>query len=440
MDSPLWTLAELVNTAAIVASAQLYLHRRLGTQGRQTLRLALGGLVVISLLMGCQLLSVHDSIRIPVLAVFCVLYGLHVAGGTRSQRVFHALLAFSLAGLSDVVVFSVLTFLPGVTFPMLLDQTEYRLIAMVASKLILVPLAIAYSRRREDENDSGLHLAYVAFVPLMSMAMLTVLIQYETSLNGHGSLGLLLLSLGLFVMNLVLLALHGRLAARATELHEKQHMLEKSEQQNRYFQEILAASDSLQGFRHDLKNHLQVLGGFLQMGKQERAMEYLGEIGSFVNRSDVIVDTGVPLVDAVVGCKVALAKSQGVDIRHAIRLEKDIPIQALDLCSLLGNTLDNALEACARIEGGERRYIRLELTAEDGAVNLAVINSIKPVAGQANLKSGKPGGGHGIGLSVVRKAVQKYNGSMEILQDGHEFNVQIKLPAPQPTPTQPGTL
>ena len=426
MGSPLWTVAEFLNNAAIVACFQLYLHRRLGTRRPEAWRLLLGGLMSLIALSVSQYTHLQDSIRMPLLAVCCMLYGAFVSGGTLSQRLFHAFIAFSLVGLSDVVAMALITFLPGVTFGMVLQPTPYRLAAMVAAKAVLVPMAFWNSRRMESESASGPHLIYVAFVPLTSMAMLTALIQYEAELNNHGSMGLTLLTLGLLAINIMLLGLHGRLAVRATELQEKQRMLEQSEIQNRNFQETLAANNNMRGFRHDLKNHLQVLNCLLGMNRLERAREYLQEIGDFVDRNDFNVNSGVPLVDAVLGSKIAMAKRLEIDIHHTVLLEEDLPIEALDLCSLLGNTLDNALEACQKIaEGGERR-IELALLARGGKLELTVRNTAPSGCG-SSLQSTKKEEGHGLGLSIVRKSVEKYNGEIHIGCDAGEFSVRICL-------------
>jgi sensor histidine kinase regulating citrate/malate metabolism len=260
------------------------------------------------------------------------------------------------------------------------------------------------------------------------MAMLTALIQYEAELNNHGSMGLALLTLGLLAINIILLGLHGRLAIRAAELQEKQRMLEQSEIQNRYFQETLAANNNMRGFRHDLKNHLQVLSCLLGMNRHERAREYLQEIGDFVDRNDFNMNSGVPLVDAVLGNKIAMAKRLGIDICHTVLLEEDLPIEALDLCSLLGNMLDNALEACQKIADGSERRVELTLLAQAGKLELTVRNTV-PSGCSSSLKSTKQEEGHGLGLSIVQQTVKKYNGEIKINCGAGEFSVRIYLSA-----------
>ncbi len=426
MGSPFWTVAEFLNNAAIAVCFQLYLHRRLGTKKPVFLRLVLGGLGVLALMSGCQLLQLNDSFRIPLLVVYCIIYGVHVARGTFSQRLFHAFVAFSLAVLSDVTIISLLTFLPGVTFSTILRPTPYRLIAIAASKAVLLILALWNSRQAEGEAGSGPHLIYVAFVPLTSVIVMTVMVQYESAMDTHASLGLMLLTLGLLAINFMLLGLHGRLTVRAAELQEKQRMLEQSEIQNRYFQEMTAANNNMRGFRHDLKNHLQVLDGLLSMNKLERARAYLQEIGEFVDRNDLSVNSGLPLVDAVLGGKIAMAKRLGIDISHTVLLQEELPLEALDLCSLMGNTLDNALEACQKIPAGKERRIELSLTAQNGILNLAVENTV-PTGCCTSLKSTKKEDGHGLGLSIVQQTVEKYNGEIQIDCASDLFSVRITL-------------
>jgi len=147
----------------------------------------------------------------------------------------------------------------------------------------------------------------------------------------------------------------------------------------------------------------------------------------------------VSVAALVLGGKIALAKSMGVDIRHTVLLDGEINMDQMDLCSILGNTLDNALEECARMGGGNAgKFVFIELENSVDALRLTVGNSAGPAGGPpAGSKSSKQGQGHGIGLAIVRRAVEKYGGTMETGHDGAAYQVRINIPSKQPNGPHP---
>jgi sensor histidine kinase regulating citrate/malate metabolism len=305
---------------------------------------------------------------------------------------------------------------------------------------MLLFLLILIFRLKKPERPSGwAQWIVVAAVPLISMAMLTMLYHCIPLYAGEEPYELSALSLGLLAINIMIFTLYATLSARANKLAATQQMLQQAELQNKYYHEVLAASDNMQGFRHDVKNHLQVLGGFLEMNNTKKAKQYLDEIGIFLCENETAVSFGYPLLDAVLGGKIALAKSMGVDIRHTVLLDREINMDQMDLCSILGNTLDNALEECARMGGGNAgKFVFIELENSVDALRLTVGNSAGPAGGPpAGSKSSKQGQGHGIGLAIVRRAVEKYGGTMETGHDGAAYQVRINIPSKQPNGPHP---
>lgn len=432
MSAMIWHFTELLIFAIDVAGALWYLHRKLGTRGKPLPRFLIGGSLIFLVFAAGYFFAIPDSIRLPLLGAAIVGYALAAARGSTRQKVFHAFIACVILGLSDSIVIALLTLLPGVTFNMVIQQTMFRLQGMVVSKLLYLLLVFMLGRSRAVETHKTAYWVMLASVPMISIVIITIMICYEPMKGNEVSYSLISMTCGLFIINAALLLLHDRLAANTKLLVEKEKMLQQSELQNRHFNETLAATDNMLGFRHDMKNHLQVLSGYLEMNNPEKAREYLNEIGSFIRKNDFSINCGYPLVDAVLGSKVAIAKKLGIEVDYTILLNREINIEQLDLCSLLGNTMDNALEACERIQGQDvQRSIHIDLKSLEGATELTIANTVDTAdAAQVDvLKTNKQGQGHGIGLAIVRRTVKKYKGTLDIAYAGTQFEVKIMIPA-----------
>ena len=438
MDRYMWIAAELLVNIIEVAGIQWYLHRMLGTNKKSLLRVILGGLVIFLALSLINLLKIQDLFRLPIILACWISYSLFVTNGQLAQKIFQPLLVFLILGVSDLLAISVLTLLPGFTFDTMSKQSIYRLEGMVASKTLFISLIFFLSIKKTQGILKKSYWILFCTVPIISSVVLGAFIQYESMIKNASSYWLFAASFGIFVLNVIVLVLIDRLSDNIQRLLKQEITLQQAEQQHKYFKEIEIANENMRGFRHDIKNHLQILGGLLYIKKVDKARAYLSEIGAFIQDNDFLLSTGHLLIDAVLGSKFANARKQGIDVKYTITLFDEIMMTQMDLCSILGNILDNAIEACDRITDGDtHKYILLAIGEDKGYINITLKNSAIPASNEPKtlFKTSKKEEGHGIGLANAKKIVRKYNGLLDIDYKATEFVISIKIPVVAKDPT-----
>lgn len=188
--------------------------------------------------------------------------------------------------------------------------------------------------------------------------------------------------------------------------------------------------------RHDLKNHVFALRGLWEEQAWERLGDYLKRMENSAQLGMSEEATGNRAVDALLCQKRKLAEEKGIDWECDVRIPKQCRVNEFDLCVLFGNLLDNALEACERLqrkgrekEPGEHPFIRTQAQTVKSCFLLEVKNSMDAEERQANgsVKEGNPRG-HGIGLLNVGDVVRRYNGFMNTeIQDGL-FDISVLFP------------
>lgn len=144
---------------------------------------------------------------------------------------------------------------------------------------------------------------------------------------------------------------------------------------------------------------------------------------------DTLIKSGNVMVDAILNSKLSLAKSKRISINAKAVVPTDITISEIDLCVIIGNILDNAIEACLRIEEETRRFIRVYIDLKRGSLYISVTNSsggkIQKQGGQY-ISSKK--GNHGFGLIRVDRIIDKYAGYIKHRDENSAFTTEVMLP------------
>lgn len=178
---------------------------------------------------------------------------------------------------------------------------------------------------------------------------------------------------------------------------------------------------------HDFNNHMSCIDMLLQMENIEKAREYIKNMNASCQTTYMGIRTGNEMADVVVNQKFMLAKAEAIELIVKGELQEEIRINQMDLCALLCNSLDNAIEACRQIEDKEERKASLFLKMYKDYLLIDVTNSVKEEVDKnkklVTTKSDKKR--HGIGMLSMRTVVEKYGGNLEWKCENKQFFLSI---------------
>lgn len=194
------------------------------------------------------------------------------------------------------------------------------------------------------------------------------------------------------------------------------------------YEEIQAVYLNMRGFKHDYHNHMQVLKAQMDMGDVGAARKYLDELEQELKRVDSYVRSGNGLLDAMLNSKLSIAEEHHIQIDCKANLEEELSIQDIDLCIILGNLLDNSMEACNQVEEA-KRFIRIYIVRIQEQLYISIQNSAKEDLDfeEQNYIS-KKRGNHGLGMKRVKAIVGKYGGYMRLSNESGIFGTEITIP------------
>ncbi len=182
---------------------------------------------------------------------------------------------------------------------------------------------------------------------------------------------------------------------------------------------------TMRGWRHDYHNHIQTL--IALSGDEAKTKAYLLKLNDDLTAIDTVIKTGNVMVDAILNSKLSLCKSKNIAVQAKAVVPSVLRISEIDLCVVIGNLLDNAMEACIH---GNEPWIRVYIGILKGQLYISVSNSVSGEIKRSgrNYLSTKAGGGHGFGLLRVDHIADKYNGYVNRQNEENVFATEIMLP------------
>ncbi len=256
-----------------------------------------------------------------------------------------------------------------------------------------------------------------SFTAILSMFIFILInVQYEF----NDTLQVLIIATSILIMGslVVLFISHERNAVKNAEYMELKAIKQAQETDNKYYEILERQNNNLMVYAHDTKNHLQAIRNLID---DENAIEYLERLRDDLNEYSRHASSGNHNLDVIINKYVTECEIKGISFDYDVRLSNLSGVQMYDLVSILGNLLDNALEAA---EKSADKSIHLQTDHRNTYDVIMVTNSCdsKPVTQGDNLKSSKANKKqHGLGIKSIKSALKNYDGDYN-----WEYNEQTK--------------
>ncbi|MDR0221288.1 MAG: GHKL domain-containing protein [Lachnospiraceae bacterium] len=353
--------------------------------------------------------------------------------GSFSQKVFGVFLVFVLDLGSSLLGISAGALITGVSMKdTLIYQDGSRLLAIVLSQTIKIVLYCALAQKRHNSfqvRSKPLIALGAAVLPVFSCLLFLFLNLSDFDERANHimlwqSLGLMVIMVGIFLMYEVFMQEGKRIADLTAQL-------QRLEIETGFFRELDAMQSDLRTWRHEYQNNLIALRALAEDGEHEKVLEYLDSISIPSQRDETLLQTGNSVLDAVVSSKLLLARSKGIEVSLQAVYPEEHNIEDGDFCAIIGNLLDNAIDANERIGETEcLRFISFSLLVKGKNLAISIINSYEGeiVRVGDHLPTVKDERYHGIGIRYVDAIVDKYHGHvLREYQDGI-FETHIMIP------------
>lgn len=183
----------------------------------------------------------------------------------------------------------------------------------------------------------------------------------------------------------------------------------------------------VRGWRHDYRNHIQNMKIQLSNENYDKLAKYLNQLADDLDTVDTVIKTGNVMADAILNSKLNVAKKMNVRLNVKANIPETLPMSDVELCSMLGNMLDNAVEACGSLSEDER-FMRVYIGKLKGQLYLSVQNSAGRVRKEKGSYLSTKEGEHGYGLFRIDRVAKKYGGYVNRQNEEGVFATEIMIP------------
>ncbi|MGN1482042.1 sensor histidine kinase [Porcipelethomonas sp.] len=315
------------------------------------------------------------------------------------RKIFCALSACALGMFTDLLIFSVLP--PD---SVLVEKGVFQSVLL----LIFVFILKHFITNRETELKSN----HIWFIVLISLGTITV---GQLTINEFNFKSLLV-SVILLLINFLNFYMYDK-DLKQLQMQHTMHMIEISNKAYQNQLDILNESQKkIRLLKHDITNHMYKIKKLVTDGKYEKAVEYIDQMGEFTSVDKEYVSTGNNDIDCLLNYKLSLANEMGVEFYCDICLPDKLVVTSFDLNTIIGNLLDNSLQA---LKNTDDKKLVVKIKYYKGCIKMYIENTYNPESNSENKKDGE----HGLGLLSVRRAIEKYHGILEINPADKKFCV-----------------
>lgn len=379
-----------------------------------------------------------EGIGIIISILIIYIYSLLNLKGTFMQKMFWSIFVMLLIMGITTVVLSIEGCIIGKGYLDLVTQKDlYRFVGVVVIQIVLFYLTRFMIKRTKKDSTYSLKwnewfvLLIIPVISIFTMSFVSlIIINIEEQLSPMQHIFSILSILGILMTNSLVYVLYVNIQKDHAKQLEYSILQQAFKSQEKSVEETKILYQSVRSIRHDLKQHFQVALTMLHSGKINEAVDYMEKYNDTVLdgiSNKVFCDNDV--VNYIINSKSKICSDRHIKIY--IYIANEIPeFSDLDLCVLLGNALDNAIEG---VSGDGNNEIYLELRNVDNFFMISVKNTITNSVLEYNpnlISTKNEKEVHGLGILSMKEVVQKYNGSIEFYESDNKFCCDMLLDIP----------
>ena len=424
------TLVEILATASDVLFLIWFIPKFNGVSLKERPKALIWAAVLLVFQLFADQYIHSDWVYAAIDLVLALCFSLSLKNGKRIWSAFAAFLYVIVVMLSSTCMYLVFSlFIEDIgailQSGVLNVRVNYLLVCKIVHLLFYKLLIVIFKKDKNIDIKNSL----LSFLFTITTAVGLVLLMRISTI--HEAIGVdvyvLILSLVLIALNIILYTMIYQVQGLLKSKYELSLIRERMDSEKERIEEASVIWDNIRKLKHDLKNHFTVLKGKLEEGDTDSCKHYLSQLNQTVENMGDLIKSGNSVVDYLINSKLSNLDNVQVLISGYVGNYSDI--EDVDLACLLGNILDNAIEAQKKVS--EERIIELHFLQKNTNRIIICKNTIASsvLKNNSQLRSTKEfPSSHGLGHQIVESTVKKYQGWVDYFEEDKMFGIQIILP------------
>lgn len=335
-----------------------------------------------------------------------------------------------LADIITVALFSVFT---DVNIAGIIAKSSERIVAMVLAKTItLYLIKLVSSMKSQDANESKTYIivTHTGLFIINGILSMTMLYLFKWS-AGHtySDLYVFLGSAGIIGVNFFIIIVTNYLIAAGKREKDNIRLQQQNFYYEKYIEDVEASREAFHKLYHNYKHDIQCISGLSKQEEHGDLKDYISSINERLEATE-FVDYSCPIpLNALLNAKKDSAERKNIDLNLSVFMPNETEIDDYDLCNIVGNILDNGIEACEKLV--DSNTLSLEIYIKKKFLMINGINAMESSLLYeknriATTKRDKKF--HGYGLNIIEEIANKYGGYSIISTENQEFNILVGIP------------
>ena len=391
---------------------------------------SLGYAVLVTIL---NYFTIYEGMLGIAYIAYYIIVSLLFLKGKLAEKIFSSVLSILISLVVGVIVSGAVSSVFRENFSLVYSRQElsrFFLIILVQALLIVTYDAILKITGKEhislNKKEWGLIISVLSISFTATALIHTSIVNYQYGIFPS----ILLLCAEICVIAVIAVCFYMTLSLSKSRKDAEELRIEKQQKEYRlqYAESIKQQYEEIHMIRHDMKHAYSIINTLLLDGKYDEAVKYVQSNSENITLTELIIDVGNDFVNAILNSKLSLAKTKGIEVLcgAAKNLEG---VEDEDLCALLGNMLDNAIEACILCEKN-KRLIEVNISSYSTQIVITVSNTVEgDVLGKNRdlVTTKKDTNNHGFGVESIRQIAKKYDGYVRFYQENSVFNCKVLL-------------
>lgn len=196
-----------------------------------------------------------------------------------------------------------------------------------------------------------------------------------------------------------------------------------------HYREVDNMYRQIRGWRHDYRNYIQTMKAYAAAEDWEAIRHYLDLLDEDLMTVDTVIKTGNPMTDAILNSKISLARAKGIDVTVDAHIPVRLKSPEIDLCCIIGNLFDNAIEASVKLPEGQRMIrVYMDMIQTQLYISFTNLTAEKKMKKEGKIFRSTKGVGHGLGLKRMDTIIERLEGYVSRNSEDGAFTTEILLP------------
>ena len=348
--------------------------------------------------------------------------------GEISKKFFVSSVYITIMILSSFTVYSIASGLFNISFSGIFTDTNYKnSVVILINRFVQVILIYIFF------NNINF-IKYIRFIKYRTLYVFGVILflnnilifVIERELFSNASIvksDIIILVFGLCIIQVLSIYIF---SIFSKEIEEK-FILKMNLNRKMHDKEIIDMYAEMIGWKHDFRNHISMISALVQVSSKDEVLSYINEIDSSISKLDKNIYTDNIAINSILMNKNKIAEDKGIKVSLDLKINSKLKVSNIDICTVLGNLLDNSIEACELINGN--KFIDLKIVSENNMLVIKINNNTNGNVNELKGKflSTKNSNINGIGLVQVDNIVKKYNGYINRKHENNIFTTYLMI-------------